>query len=114
MNDTQRLLQKALRRIEPATRYELAKRLGMSQSNLQRAIDGRGHLGPKPALLLATVLGDEPLAVLGLTQADAAKTQTDREFWGRLRPGHSARRYRPGGLGLGLSARLAPQTRHQS
>ena len=86
MNGTQKLLRKALDVTKPGTRYGLAKRLSMSQSNLQKVLDGRGNIGPKHAVLLADVLDLEPLDVLAVTQYDAAKTAKEKEFWRRKVP----------------------------
>jgi transcriptional regulator with XRE-family HTH domain len=83
---TQRLLEKALTVTRPGTKYGLAKRLGMNPSNLNRALAGSAKLGPRPAVLLAEVLDLEPLDVLAVTQADAARTVAEKEFWHRKVP----------------------------
>lgn len=83
---TQRLLAKALEINKPGTKYGLAKKLGMSQSNLDACMKGTKNLGPKPSILLAEVLDLEPLDVLAVTQADAARTDADKEWWHRKVP----------------------------
>lgn len=83
---TQKILQKALAVHAPGTRYGLAKRLGMSQSNLQKALDGKLHLGPKPAVLLAEVLDLDPIDVIAVCQGDGARSADDKEFWHRKVP----------------------------
>jgi len=83
---TQRLLEKALRITEPGTKYGLAKKLGMNPSNLNRALAGTANIGPRPAVLLAEVLDIEPMDVLAITQADAARTDAEKDWWRRKVP----------------------------
>jgi len=83
---TQRLLEKALKVNQPGTKYGLAKRLSMNPSNLNRALAGTANIGPRPAVLLAEVLDMEPMDVLAVTQADAARTAAEKEWWQRKLP----------------------------
>lgn len=81
---TQRLLEKAVAQV--GNRYRVAKALEMDPSNFSRALAGKLHLGPRPAILLAELLDLDALDVLAVTQADAARRASDREWWHRRVP----------------------------
>jgi hypothetical protein len=83
MPNTLDLIAQVRRKVPRNTDYGVAKALEMDQSYLARVLAGKAGLGPKAVMRLAELLERDVRDILVLVEVDKAKTERDRQFWGR-------------------------------
>ena len=90
MQATLSLIEQVRRKLPTHTNYAISKALNMPQSQLTNVLRGKYGLGNKAVMRIAEILGRDVRDVLVLIEEDKAKTEDDREFWGRRSPRISA------------------------
>ncbi len=90
MEATLRLIEQVRRALPTKSNYAVSKALEMPQSQLSEVLKGKYGLGPKAQLRIAEILKRDLRDIMVLTEEDKAKTENDREFWGRRSPRISA------------------------
>lgn len=81
MRNSITLIDKARSLCTPPTDYELAKRLGIKSSTISRCRRRGGTFDNEAALRLAQFLGQPPLDVIAIMEAERATTPEKRRFW---------------------------------
>lgn len=84
MSNSLKIVERVREHVPRGTDYAVAKALGMTQSNLARITEGKGHLGDKAQRLASTLLGLSFQDVNALVNEDKAKTESERSYWRAL------------------------------
>lgn len=84
MQSTQQLLDGIRAELGLATKYALAKRLGVSQATVRNWYDGATHPDDTLCMVLAELMDFDPACVLALVHANRQKYSRASLLWAQL------------------------------
>jgi predicted transcriptional regulator len=80
-NETNRLLDRAAKRLPTASDYSLANALGVSRAAVSKWRSGRNHMADTAAMKLAEILGEPTDTILALVAADRTSDPAAKKQW---------------------------------
>jgi predicted transcriptional regulator len=80
-NETNRLLDKAAKRLTTESDYSLANALGVSRAAVSKWRSGRNHMADTAAMKLAEILGEPTDSILALVAADRTSDPAAKKQW---------------------------------
>jgi hypothetical protein len=111
MRTTVELLDALKRRLSITSDYALAKEMGWSVSRLSNYTRGVSHLDTFGALQVADKLGESPLKIIAIVEAERTKRPEQRKRWQELA---KASMFATALIGSGIFAAPSPSQASQS